>query len=881
MERLTPSQREALDTHQPVFVEAGAGSGKTTLLVQRYLNIFKEHPGTPISQVVAFTYTQKAAAEMLSRIQDLIPEKDLPYARISTIHSFCSQLLRRYPLQAGLDPDFMVLENNQYEVLIQEAIDQGLDKLQRLRNADMAAILHEDSLSRLRSDLNSLFEKRDMIASAEDSPILRLFRHCLTGYHHLKASRRSVDYSDLIEKTRLLFEQHPKILTDIRSQIRFVMVDEFQDTDPIQWRLIQDIVSDSANLFVVGDLRQAIYAFRGADPTLFTRVKDEFSGKIVSLEDNFRSQKTILDFVNPFFSALFEADQHLEARRSDDSGSVSFALLDGIDEEIDSIAHWILNHPVQFKDVAILFRTKSRMTRFQDGLRQRGVPAEIYSPLESKPSEEIVDLVNLARGLLFPNDTLSWIRVLKSPLFNISEQEIYERNHEHANQTISGWLNLAAVAPLHDVVTRAIRECGQWETYRDSANLFLETLENLQRESVTQNVEILAALDLLLPHFNDSSEALLSNDSNAVKLLTIHSAKGLEFPAVIVAECGRTFLFSHPEPDIVSREKEAIIEEEKRLFYVACTRAKDHLFIVGSPKKTAGCYLDFVMHFSETIPGEGVIEFRFSQGVKRYSLHRHVAVPPSLASPSRAASLRSVPLLSQLTSKEGTVMTMTTSELIAYLECPKKYHWRELIRKMRPPISGSFGTSVHRAIETILSDSNSSMLPTVESHVSNFKKTKIYNLIKNGSPYHSEKSFAVKFGSLVIEGRFDSLVYDTNHWIVVDYKTDAHSEGEILPRYRLQMKIYALAVKTIIKPQDRYAARLIYTKSGRETELVFEPAELETFSEHLAKIPQEIASYFFEAPSLSVCTTCPIYSIYPQCPAHAIQINPKTLILPA
>jgi ATP-dependent exoDNAse (exonuclease V) beta subunit len=428
------------------------------------------------------------------------------------------------------------------------------------------------------------------------------------------------------------------------------MVDEFQDTDPTQWELILKLSQNedptkNSNLFLVGDTKQSIYSFRGSDPRIFQeglRYIQENAGKIISLADNFRTQKPVLDILNPFFENLFSHNYTpLIPYRTETTGTVT-TYIPKEETEATHIANWIeeklKTHP-EFHphDIAILSRTKTQMDTLQYTLTQKGLKSNILSKPSYYQREEIIVLFNLIKGLLNPEDNLAWKRILIDPLFfHIPENIIAEIYPNHptlsllekcalsndpvllsALTEIKKWTSILPLYPLHHVINLILTESNFWYKLASqdngpkkiqNINMLITKITEYENDAIISSLDILDLIQNAIESnaIESENEAAFKNDHIAI--LSIHAAKGLEFPIVIISECGKTFNLSKSTPHVLRplqpTDETAIIEEEKRIFYVACTRAKDHLHLVGKQKETQKNAPSYLKFLTELLPNK-------------------------------------------------------------------------------------------------------------------------------------------------------------------------------------------------------------------------------------------------------------------------------------
>ncbi|MFC1753345.1 UvrD-helicase domain-containing protein [Thermoproteota archaeon] len=756
------AQIDALQLDKHIFVEAGPGSGKTTILIHRFVHILQQNPSLNPDQILAITFTQKAANEMLSRIQELIsdPESDLPFhlkerlsstlhlANISTIHSFCASMLRQNAFSAGINPDFSILEPDHALLLLNQAIDQGIGTLKKLKDPSLIRYLRTYSSPNLKQDLQTLFNKRqtaskwfkhyqtnpdsadyfisdnsttaDKELTLKSFKLLRdlaiIFQACLIEYERLKTACSKLDYDDLLSLTETLFQTHPNLCKRLGKQFSFIMVDEFQDTDSLQWNIIHILSQHTKNLFLVGDIKQSIYSFRGADTCLFKSVMESFLSQpithnVIRASDNFRSQEDLLNVINPLFKDIFNASliytpltpykpgtgEHTETIILSNTNNPGIMESSETNEAL-TMVKWIQNKQKQnpaltYNDFAVLIRKKHNMELYKRVFDQHNIPSFTHTALGFYQNPEVIQMINLAKALLNPTDNLALISVLKSPFFNISDEALFllysyfktspllfklnmftsdfgsfSNNTKewldetkglqadlinfhakmtacsadsidalkHAGRLIPRWLKLKNTTPLYKLLEIILMETKAWQTFAAHvqgdykiANIkaFIAKMRQVHATHGFNIPDISSLLDAMLASPKDEANPFLRVPENAVQILTIHAAKGLEFPYVLIPECGAQFNFSHSERLLISDKlgigisikshskavnlarkqiladlKNQIIEEEKRLFFVACTRAKNALVFIGSKKKTntekkrlyPKCYLDFI-----------------------------------------------------------------------------------------------------------------------------------------------------------------------------------------------------------------------------------------------------------------------------------------------
>ena len=688
--QLNESQKKALDLNKDIIVSAGAGSGKTRVLVERFLSLYRKNPSLSLDNVVAITFTDKAAAELRTRISAglrsfmaevkstpdrmrfLHLQEELTRAYIGTIHSFCKRLLSEFPLEAGVDADFQILEQGETLTLVQESVDAALYRLSQDPGSpqaeDLRFLLRHLGSGTLRSLFYQMLSRRDILThhikrylgdsleeimnadqkagrtiSSEQietdiaferinarcvQAIARIFQLIHSEYESRKGWGSSLDFDDLLIKALALVENTPPVRDRLRRRFHYFLVDEFQDTDPLQWRLFQ-ILSEGQKpgfLFLVGDPKQSIYGFRRADVRLFYKAQDFIRQKnrasgsrlpsppipetereslgVLSLRENYRSIPAILDFVNHFFSRIMPLEEQdresfevvyepLAARASESGGCVEIISSDtdqvpsedplkGLPcEELEGelIARRIdrllsANNPLAFKprDIAILLRSRTHLKSYEEALMRHGIPFMTISGIGFYERQEIFDLANLLKFLVSPENDPALLGLLRSPYLRIPDELIYklaqregrflwerlqtregmeqdlneeEKKHlDHALDLLKEMRFMSQRMPLAVLLKRFLIVTGGW------ASLTMGSDGKRQQENVEKLLararQFDASLFRSLLDFTDELLSLIENaeaegeaplpesDVDAVKIMTIHKAKGLEFPVVIL-----------------------------------------------------------------------------------------------------------------------------------------------------------------------------------------------------------------------------------------------------------------------------------------------------------------------------------------------------------
>ena len=832
MNNLTSQQRAALNIDKHICVTAGAGSGKTTVLVERYFKILRESGFSP-RDIVAITFTDKAAAEMKGRIIEKLNKaedlddhetflEEMNTAPISTIHAFCSRILREFPFQAGVPANFSVLQRIDQKLLLQQTIKNTLrdiatnmddqhhcelrHSLQRYGNRQKlidifstmiekrevilrlmeeiysnhdekdipetwkevfsARMLSEtevaefirclttvlqvargknaaevniltskletlpDKDSSLPNVLNLLKEIADLItikdgkiattnflkrgvdttdveteitylesaaAKIKAAPSLdadegetddelllstthdlfTLYRCIFDAYQNVKLSQGKLDFADLQIKTHDLLRNNEEIRQQLVGRYQYYMVDEFQDTNKLQYELIMLLTNDleDANLFIVGDPKQSIYAFRGADVRVFDKMKQkiqEKSGEDIQLKVNFRSLHDPVGFVNHFFEGLmgdrpeteFEVafEPLTKGRAQNANGAVEIILGQRNNEEVNEYALiaqrikkmivneeiiWVQGEgrdkppqPIRYGDIAILIRSRRHLPDIEHALLSADIPYLTTGGVGFYQRQEIYDIWNYLNFLNAPSENgTSLIGILRGPAFGISDTELYEISRQAGNRfwekaqnyqtptnqltnaiaTLKNHMWIAHRLPVNQLILTVVNETGligtlklgkqgqqRWANYQKLLDLARNFDSDENKQILTDFIDF---LDILITEEPREGEAPIEESSTAVQIMTIHSAKGKQFPVVILPCLNRTgqsarepfideelgigFSPLKPEegyektaPEIVNLMKNRANAkdeaERKRLFYVGTTRAEDRLILSGS-----------------------------------------------------------------------------------------------------------------------------------------------------------------------------------------------------------------------------------------------------------------------------------------------------------
>jgi DNA helicase II / ATP-dependent DNA helicase PcrA len=635
LDTLNDEQRKAvLHTRGPLLILAGAGSGKTRVITSRIAYLVGDGHAKP-DEVLAVTFTNKAAEEMRNRVEALLGS-DCSRMWVSTFHSLCARLLRREAPAIGLSRDFVIYDSSDQLTVVKQAL--------KALQVDDSFIQPRAALSRISQAKNRM-EGPDEVAGAagwnrRDEQIAKVYAH------YLKALKESnaLDFDDLLLKTVELFEQSERVRTKYATQFRFVMVDEYQDTNRPQYLLIRRLAEIHRNLCVVGDPDQSIYKWRGADLKNILDFETDFpEAAIVKLERNYRSTQIILDAA----SAVIRQNRNRKDKRlwTDRAGGDRIVYYRGNDdlEEADFItrtARAALNGDadatVGSPTVAVLYRTNAQSRTIEDAMMREGLAYKIIGGVRFYERKEVKDALAYMRLVINPHDDVSLRRVINVPARGIgkgvmeaienlappgdlvdadlpllrvglapglSPNSLWSRVVRGLDERAFSGRAGASLTVFRDLIVtlteiarsdtvsiaigKMLDRSGYLQELRDERNEDAEgRIENLAelvsaaREYESREAEpSLGGFVDRLSLLSDADEEQGTRDAR-IWMMTLHSAKGLEFPTVVLAGLEEG-LFPHSR----SREDEDELEEERRLCYVGMTRARSTLVLTGAARR--------------------------------------------------------------------------------------------------------------------------------------------------------------------------------------------------------------------------------------------------------------------------------------------------------
>ena len=608
---LNKEQREAVETVDgPLLVLAGAGSGKTRVLTYRIANLIENHGVAPWS-ILALTFTNKAAKEMKERTDKLIgiEESDM---WVTTFHSFCVRVLRIDIDRLGYDSRFVIYDEQDQNGIIKDIVSPQIFDEKRMSNGLVRSMISQAKNSGESPERFLLDSGTGM-----DDKLVEIYR----AYQKKLKSSNALDFDDLLIKTVELFETCPDVLEKYRKKFRFVLVDEYQDTNAPQYRIIKLICGEHRNICVVGDDDQSIYGWRGADIRNILDFEKDFPGaKVIRLEQNYRSTKAILDCANSVITHNMGRKFKKLWTAKVGGSPVEFLNVQNERDEAYNIAKTIIDlrrrEDRKFNDFAILYRTHAQSRVLESVLVSGfGIPISVIGGTRFYARREIKDLLSYLRLIANPSDDGALKRIINVPKRGIGEATVsaIESLSESTDQSMLITILTPGILPEKiskkvsrfadlmrdlfakryelslEMLTEYIIDAIGYAQYiveqgDDNLETRQENIEELlgamreHEEQITPGSDALQSF-LELTALNSDADNIDESDGT-VKLMTLHSAKGLEFPVVFMPGMEDDIF-----PSRRSKEDETGIEEERRLCYVGVTRAKERLYLYAAEQR--------------------------------------------------------------------------------------------------------------------------------------------------------------------------------------------------------------------------------------------------------------------------------------------------------
>lgn len=579
LETLNDKQKQAVLEKGNVLVIAGAGTGKTRVLTSRIAYYIKQ--GINQENIFAFTFTNKAASEMKSRLAKLL--NNVPRCNISTFHSFFFQELNMNALLIGFEYPISIIDSDDELKIIRKIIEEeNLD----LKDSEVLRYI-SNIKNHIINDYKNL----------EESISVGLVFNKLQ--EELKKINR-MDFDDILYYYDKLIDSDPEYLQEEREEFKYVLIDESQDMNQIQYEIISKLCKKSKSLFLVGDQDQCIYAFRGSNLEIINRFLLDFKAKTIILEENYRSTKNILESANKLikFNNL-RIDKNLFTSNEEENHKIFYRGFHTSHEEANYIANLVVRLKevgYQDKDICILYRNNMISNPIEKELIKKNLSFTTYGSYPFFMHKEIKSLINHYRFCFNLNDDLALEMIINYPVKRLTEKEFQDAKTNSQNKRIPLYVSLKTIKL--DVYTQLTELKNLFEnlTPKEFISLLINRInliEYLSKEKNPKN-KISRVLEFKtymeeIPEANHIEETknLINNiylqntkdkQKDTISLMTIHQAKGLEFKAVILCGCNQGILPSSKSIDINN-------EEERRLFYVAITRAKERLFLTSSQRR--------------------------------------------------------------------------------------------------------------------------------------------------------------------------------------------------------------------------------------------------------------------------------------------------------
>ncbi len=894
LEGLTPEQREAV-THAegPLLIVAGAGTGKTAVITRRIAHLITERRARP-EQVLALTFTDRAAAEMEERVDRLVPY-GYTQVWISTFHAFGDRVLRENALHVGLSPDFRVLSRPEQVIFMRERlfefpldhfrplgdptrhVDALVGLWSRAKDEDVTPEEYAAYAERLAAEAKA--HPQDA-ALAEHSRQQRELAAAYRVYQDLLAREGRVDFGDLITMTLRLLREHPAILSAYQEQFRYMLVDEFQDTNYAQFELVKLLAGSQRNLAVVADDDQAIYRWRGASYSNITFFAQAYpDARTVVLTRNYRSTQFILDAA---YRLIRQNDpDRLEVRHAIDKRLQAMAgpghlprhlHFDTLGSEADGVADRIAENVAagtwRYRDVAILVRANRDADPFLRALNMRGIPSHFSGTRGLYEQEEIRLLTAFLRAVAHPEDSISLYYLSTSPLYEVPAHDLAacmsyatrkNRTLSHVYRHLVEIEGVEVSAEARAVIDRLLDDLdemirlalrfptgrvlyeylvmrtgyvgrlagsGQPEDEQKVANIakFFDLVARFGEVVPVDRVPAFVGyLDLLIEAGDDPPTAEVEMDVDAVHVLTLHKAKGLEFPVVFMVS-----LVSDKFPSRARREPlplpEALmkdllptgdfhLQEERRLCYVGMTRARQELFLTSAadyggarPRKVSRFVLealDLPRVDPETVRASAV------QAVERHAPPVEAGGPALLVLP------------------DDEVLPLSFRQVDDYMTCPYKYRY---IHILRVPVLRDhrvvYGAALHEAVQEYNRRKARHQAVTADDLIAHFERSWVnegflsrehedqrmeagraavrrffeFQEASGTVPTFVEREFRFPIGATLLRGRWDRVDVRGGEVVIIDFKsTDVRAPEDADRRARdsEQLAIYALAYREV------------------------------------------------------------------------------------
>jgi len=636
---LNPQQKEAVEYFEgPLLVLAGAGSGKTGVLTHKIAHLI-ENKMVSSHEILAVTFTNKAANEMKSRVEALICS-EIFGMWIGTFHSICARILRSEAESIGYNRNFTIYDTEDQYRLIQKIMEYIEIDSQVLKARTV-----QYNISNNKNKLHGVKEYEKSVSDITGKKILEIFKE----YEGSLKRNNAFDFDDLLIKPLEIFTIYPEILNKYQKRFRYILVDEYQDTNRAQYHLIKMLSDKHRKICVVGDEDQSIYRWRGADIENILSFESDFPEcKVVRLEQNYRSSQTILDAANSLVSHNKKRlGKNLWSMKNLGEKICIYATTDQTNEAsyvVEILRKLQNDFTFSWNDVVILYRTNAQSRALEDGLRRAAIPYNLVGGVKFYERKEVKDILSYLRVLVNPNDSNSLRRIINTPSRGIGQTSLLRLEEFSLKNKKSLFDTIADVEEIPQLTT-AVK--GKIKKFYEQLEKLQKRLSNYSAFQIVQEViesfnlrgqylnsevpedqnrleninELLNSISIFVDVNQNSLGSLeeylqevslltdidqWDEESQATTLMTLHSAKGLEFPVVIITGLEDGLL-----PIARSIESADDLEEERRLFYVGMTRAKEQLHLTWAKQRHrfqsydyGVSYQNMPSRFLKEIPGE-------------------------------------------------------------------------------------------------------------------------------------------------------------------------------------------------------------------------------------------------------------------------------------
>ncbi|MCL0034103.1 UvrD-helicase domain-containing protein [Thermodesulfovibrionales bacterium] len=593
LEGLNPEQRDAIMyLDGPLLVLAGAGSGKTSVITNKFAYLVKKKNNP--SSIFTVTFTNKAADEMRERIYRTIGH-DFKNLWVGTFHSQCNKILRKEIKALGYKPDFSIYDDSDQCSLIRHI----------LKELNMYEALYKGVVSRIGTLKSSLIAPKEFLSNGDGFGFDEKLGRVYLKYQDEMKRCNALDFDDLIMLTVRLFEENPEIQEKYHNMFSYILVDEFQDTNRSQYRFLQLLSLPSKNICVVGDDDQSIYKFRGADVSNILNFEKDFPGtKVIKLEQNYRSTQNILDASGVVISR--NPDRRPKALWTEKGcgEKVFYCRSDTEKDEAEYVARNIKdiylrgNH--EYSDFAILYRINLQASAIENALREKDVPYRTVNGISFYHRREIKDIICYMKVAFNPDDNVSLRRIINNPPRGIDASTLSKIEQEAKKNASSLFAAIKSIIKSNGVALPFKEKLIEFVEIisgassispKDAADMLKDIMkrtgymENLEEDRLQNILELISsAEDIPAKDFVDRASLVSATDASSearsVSIMTLHSAKGLEFPVVFIVGLEDGILPYFKAIDNISE-----IQEERRLLYVGMTRAKNILCLTGAKKR--------------------------------------------------------------------------------------------------------------------------------------------------------------------------------------------------------------------------------------------------------------------------------------------------------